>query len=47
MSDKGRSTAQQPVHRGYENKGRQGREEESADYRSAEGCVLFAALADP
>src|ERR1700677_971923 len=40
----GGSAAQQAVHRGHKDQGREGREQQAADDRSAQGRVLLAAL---
>jgi hypothetical protein len=42
----GRPTPQQPVHRGNKNQGRKGGEQQAADDRPAERCVLLAAFSD-
>src|SRR6185312_10056739 len=41
-----RATAQQAVHGGNEDQGREGCEDQAADHRAAQRRVLFAALAD-
>ena len=46
ISHRGRPAAQQPVHRGHEDQGRERGEQQAADHRPPQGGILFAALAD-